>query len=189
MDCGGMQVSSSDPGPAWVAEPLSYRNGADGMRASMCDTNILAGVPIPATVLLCRRGEQPGSWLRAWLGLLPNLSTLLWARFKERCESDNFTLCPSSARGTSCVHHRSTPTKRRLSYLTSGTAAPAVFYIVLYSYFICLLPTTLACSSLGVARMLRPEPLCPSCGKEITLSGGSLGSCVDEERSQLCELM
>ena len=26
-------------------------------------------------------------------------------------------------------------------------------------------------------------------GKEITLSGGSLGSCVDEERSQLRELM
>jgi hypothetical protein len=26
-------------------------------------------------------------------------------------------------------------------------------------------------------------------GQEITLSGGSLGSCVDEERSQLRELM
>ena len=60
MDCGGMQVSSSVPGPAWVAEPLSFRSCTDGMCASMCDTNILAGVPVPVTVLLCRWGEQPG---------------------------------------------------------------------------------------------------------------------------------
>jgi hypothetical protein len=37
---------------------------------------------------------------------------------------------------------------------------------------------------------LRPQLLPPLLvGREITLSGGSLGSCVDEERSQLRELM
>ena len=62
---------------------------------------------------------------------------------------------------------------------------PLVFFTTVANFYGKLRAALVACRSRCPGSVSEPIGF----GLEITLSGGSLGSCVDEERSQLRELM